>query len=559
MAKSSERGKVHVLKVYESLLNHKDYPTANYIKQLYPNIKSIMNKYQTNHPDQHPDLLLMLQNEDVIKINLFTIKGAASIQPKNIGAKSFLSKYFNSEALQKMFNVDLENELKAFYREIVRQKEQINEYDTITILRSKVKDYFPKFTDEINPLRRVFLAQLRDIAFYLLKEAYNAKKSLLEETFQILMMTDSINIVSRCNEEQIYKVEQWQTQIDFAKPLYIYKKGNDTVGLRIGEHALTLRFKFESSPSTSIKIATSFEYFPENAKVQNENLQSIEAFEKKIEQHVKTSTSNSSNAIGKCNEAIIYYRLLKTNPLLQQVEESAYQEILTSYSSIVDHDILLQIVESSIVTKEKIEEYLVNKYGEYRLQSIQLVPESYIKDRLDTTDLKIILLANGKYIEEGLSLKAIANKSAKITVKNPGAGQILGPLYFDVGSLVPLLDKLKKQFDLGKKNHRQCLEEISVEFGQAVGNAELNKLQKGLVAILGNATKVITMYKQNDCHILEHNKAIGHVMINQQTPSAIQTTFICNEGELNLSLRVKFSAGKSKGWSSVKFVGEMEI
>ena len=559
MAKSSERGKAHVLKVYESLLNHKDYPTANYIKQLYPNIKSIMNKYQTNHPDQHPDLLLTLQNEDVIKINLFTIKGATSIQPKNIGAKSFLSKYFNSEALQKMFNVDLEHELKAFYREIVSQKGQINEYDTITILRSKVKHYFPKFTDEINPLRRVFLAQLRDIAFYLLKEAYNAKKGLLEETFQILMMIDSINIVSRYNEERIYKVEQWQTQIDFSKPLYIYKKGNDTVGLRIGEHALTLRFKFESSPSTSIKIATSFEYFPENAKVQNENLQSIEAFEKKIEQHVKTSTSNSSNAIGKCNEAIVYYRLLKTNPLLQQVEESAYQEILTSYSSIVDHDILLQIVESSIVTKEKIEEYLVNKYGEYRLQSIQLVPESYIKDRLDTTDLKIILLANGKYIEEGLSLKAIANKSAKITVKNPGAGQILGPLYFDVGSLVPLLDKLKKQFDLGEKNHRQCLEEISVEFGQAVGNAELNKLQKGLVAILGNATKVITMYKQNDCHILEHSKAIGHVMINQQTPSTIQTTFICNEGELNLSLRVKFSAGKSKGGSSVKFVGEMGI
>ncbi|MGE7112128.1 hypothetical protein [Lysinibacillus sp. NPDC047702] len=559
MAKSSERGKAHVLKVYESLLNHKDYPTANYIKQLYPNIKSIMNKYQTNHPDQHPDLLITLQNEDVIKINLFTIKGATSIQPKNIGAKSFLSKYFNSEALQKMFNVDLEHELKAFYREIVSQKGQINEYDTITILRSKVKHYFPKFTDEINPLRRVFLAQLRDIAFYLLKEAYNAKKGLLEETFQILMMIDSINIVSRYNEERIYKVEQWQTQIDFSKPLYIYKKGNDTVGLRIGEHALTLRFKFESSPSTSIKIATSFEYFPENAKVQNENLQSIEAFEKKIEQHVKTSTSNSSNAIGKCNEAIVYYRLLKTNPLLQQVEGSTYQEILTSYSSIVDHDILLQIVESSIVTKEKIEEYLVNKYGEYRLQSIQLVPESYIKDRLDTTDLKIILLANGKYIEEGLSLKAIANKSAKITVKNPGAGQILGPLYFDVGSLVPLLDKLKKQFDLGKKNHRQCLEEISVEFGQAVGNAELNKLQKGLVAILGNATKVITMYKQNDCHILEHSKAIGHVMINQQTPSTIQTTFICNEGELNLSLRVKFSAGKSKGWSSVKFVGEMGI
>ncbi|MGE7952334.1 hypothetical protein [Lysinibacillus xylanilyticus] len=559
MAKSSENGKAHVFTVYESLVNHKSDPTANYIKQLYPNIKSIVNKYQTNQPDQHPDLLLTLQNEDVVKINLFSIKGNTPIQPKNLGAKSFLTKYFNSEALQKMFNVDFEHELKAFYREIVSQKEQINEYDTTTILRGKVKQYFPKFTDEINPLRRAFLAQIRDIAFYLLKEAYNAKKGLLEETFRILMMTDSINIVSRHNKEGIYKVEQWQTQIDFTKPLHIYKKGNDTVGLRIAEHALTLRFKFESRPFTSIKLATSFEYFPENAKVLNENLQSIEAFEKKIEQHVQTSKKNSSNAIGKCNEAIVYYRLLKANPSLQQVEESAYQEMMTSYSSIVTHDVLLQIVEASIVTKERIEEYLVNKYGEYQLQSIQLVPESYIKDRLDTTDLKIILIANGQYIEEGLSLKAIATKSAKITVKNPGAGQILGPLYFNIGSLVPLLDELKQQFEFRKKNHRQCLEEISAEFGLAVGNAELSKLQMGLEAILGNATKVITMYKQNDCRILEHSKAIGHIAIYQQTPSAIQTTFICNEGELKLSLRVKFSSGQSKGWSSLKFVGEMGI
>ncbi|MFJ7733844.1 hypothetical protein ACIQXF_18455 [Lysinibacillus sp. NPDC097231] len=559
MAKSSEDGKAHVLTVYASLLNNISYPTANYIKQLYPNIKSIVNKYQTNQPDQHPDLLLILQNEDEVKINLFSIGGKSSIQPKNLGAKSFLTKYFNSEALQKMFNVDFEHELKAFYREIVSRKEQINEYDTTTILRSKVKGYFPKFTNEINPLRRAFLAQIRDNAFYLLTEAYNAKKGLLEETFRILMMTDSINIVSRHNKEGIYKVEQWQTQIDFTKSLFIYKKGNDTVGLRIGEHALTLRFKFESRPFTSIKIATSFEYFPEDAKVLNENLQSIEAFEKKIEQHVQTCTKNSSNAIGKCNEAIVYYQLLKTNPSLQQVEESAYQGMMTSYSSIVAHDVLLQIVESSVITREKIEEYFANKYGEYQLQSIQLVPESYIKDRLDTTDLKIILIANGQYIEEGLSLKAIATKNVKITVKNPGAGQILGPLYFNIGSLVPLLDELKQQFDFGKKNHRECLEEISAEFGQAVGNAELSKLQIGLVAILGNATKVVTMYKQNDCRILEYSKTIDNIKIYQQTPSTIQTTFICNDGELKLTLRAKYSAGQSKGWSSVKFVGEMGI
>lgn len=559
MTKSSENGKEHVLTVHEALIHNREHPTAIYIKQLYPNISFIINKYQTTQPDHHPDLMITLQNGDIIKVNLFSIKGKSPIQPKNLGAKSFLQKYFKSEALQQVFNYDFEDELKIFYREVVSLREKINEYDTTPLLRRKVKAYFPKFTDEINPLRRVFLAQIRDIAFHLMKETYNADKGLLEEAFRVLMMTDSTNIISRFNKGQIYKVEQWQSEIDFSQPLQMYKKGNDTVGLRIGTNALTLRFKFESSPSTSIKIATSFECFPEDTKVLSENLKSIQLFEDKINMHVQRNKKNSSNAIGKCNEAIVYYRLLKTNPAINQVAESTYQEMLTTYSPIVQYEVLLQIVEASIITVEKISEYFSNKYGEYQLQSIQLVPESYVKDRLDTTDLKVILLKNGQYIEEGLSLKAIATKNTKITVKNPGAGQILGPLYFSIGSLTPLVDKLKIQFEQQQKDHRQCLETISAAFGKAVGEAEQKKLQKGLAAILGQATKVITIYKHNDCRILEHSKVTGNIQVQQQTPSAIQTTFIGNEGELELSLRVKFSSGQDKGWSSVKFVGELWV
>lgn len=559
LAKSSENGKTHVLSVYESLIHDIDHPTAKYIKYLYPNIRKIINKYQTNHPDQHPDLTLTLENDENIKVNLFLIKGRSQIQPKNLGAKSFLQKYFKSDLLQQAFNYDFEYELNQFFRELVNKKEVVNEYDTTTLLRSKVNTYYPKFTDEINPIRRVFLARIRDIVFHLMKDAYNSGKGLLEETFRELMMIDSTNIISRYNKDIIYEVEQWGTKIDFNQPLHIYKKGNDTLGLRIGTDALTLRFKFESSPASSIKLATSFERFPEETKVLKENVQSIKRFEQKINSHVQSSNKNSSNAIGKCNEAIVYYRLLKSNPSINQVEETAYQDMLETYSPIVKHDILQQIVVASIITVEKIDEYLTKKYGEYQLQSIQLVPESYIKDRLDTTDLQLILTKNGQYIEEGLSLKAIATNNAKITVKNPGAGQILGPSYFNIGTLTTLINELREQFEANQKDHRQCLEAISIAFGKAVGEAELFKLQKGLAAILGEATKVITIYKQNECRVLEYSEVTGNIQVHQQTPSAIQTTFIGNEGELELSLRVKFSAGQSKGWSSVKFVGELGV
>ena len=102
------------------------------------------------------------------------------------------------------------------------------------------------------------------------------------------------------------------------------------------------------------------------------------------------------------------------------------------------------------------------------------------------------------------------------------------------------------------------MEIISAAFGKAVAEGELNKVQKGIAAILGKATKVVTIYKQNECLILGHNNINNNIQVKPQTPSAIQTTFVL-DGEQELSLRVKFSSGKEKGWSSIKFAGELGL
>src|SRR4051812_20469889 len=70
--------------------------TAYYIINLYPNIKSVSSKFDTEVPDMNNDLILYVNN-DRITINLFYIKKGSRIQPKNPGAKSFFAKYFLSE------------------------------------------------------------------------------------------------------------------------------------------------------------------------------------------------------------------------------------------------------------------------------------------------------------------------------------------------------------------------------------------------------------------------------------------------------------------------------
>ncbi|MBW9234769.1 hypothetical protein JQK62_21485, partial [Leptospira santarosai] len=70
--------------------------TAKYILELYPDIRAVRSKFETDQPDFNPDLLLTLSKDIEIKVSLFRIKGKSAIQPKNIGAKKFFyKKYFS--------------------------------------------------------------------------------------------------------------------------------------------------------------------------------------------------------------------------------------------------------------------------------------------------------------------------------------------------------------------------------------------------------------------------------------------------------------------------------
>ena len=542
--------------VYEELVQE----TVKYIMELYPNVKIVSNKFETNQPDFNPDLILTLTNGIDIKVNLFRIKGNAAIQPKNIGAKSFLEKYFLSEKLQSNFNEYFAKEYEFYLQSIIDIKGFRNVYDKVKELKRKVLARYPKFEDEINPLRKNFLFNLREYCFHLLKVEFNEGTPGIKYAFKTLMLIDSINIITRSTKEnKCLFVEQWKSTLAENQGIHIYKKGNDKIGIRFGTEALTIRFKFESNPASAIKLATSYENFPAEDGLVHKNMKSIKLFEGLIEKHEQTNKKDDSNAVGKCNEAMIYYRILESEPKIQQVDEEEFKLMIKDYSPLVSLRTLLDIKQSSTKAVEKINEYLQGKYHTYKIEAIQLVPESYLEDRLDTSDLKIILRVNEQYIEENISIKAISKSNAKITVKNPGAGTILGPLYFDVGSLKVVTDDVRDKFKQDQLTRYQSLEVISAALGESLMVASQKNLQKGLAAIRGTSTTIITNYKKDKSMILEHEVVRGEVEVFPKTPTNIQTTLRWNGKQEELSLRIKFGSGEQHGWSSVKLACEYRV
>lgn len=571
VSKLSDIGKKHVLDVCNALksylldksidaFNEPVQETAKYIVALYPNIRVVRSKFETERPDFNPDLLLTLNNDVEIKVSLFRLKGKAAIQPKNLGAKSFLQKYFLSEKLQDDFNGFFAKEYDLYLQGILEINGYRNVYDRTPELKRKVSAQYPKFEDEINPLRKSFLFSIREYCFKLLKEEFNEGNPGITYAFKELMMIDSTNIITRYTKEnKCLCVEEWKSMLDTNQEIHIYKKGNDQIGIRFGIEALTLRFKFESNPTSSVKLATSYEVFPAEDGIVHKNLRSIKIFEDLLERHKQLNQKDDSNAVGKCNEAMIYYRILQTDPKVHQVEEEEFQLLVESYAPYISRKTLLNIQQSSKKAVEKIGEYLQAKYQAYKIESIQLVPDNYLKDRLDTSDLKIIIRVEEQYMEENLSLKAISKSSAKITVKNPGAGTILGPLYFDIGSLTLVTDEVREKFILKQLTGKQCLEVISAALGEGLLLANQKKLEKGLAAIRGTATTIVTNYTNDKSLILEHDVIRGEVEVHSKTPTLIQTTLYWNGKQEELSLRAKFSKGKQHGWSSVKFACEYRV
>lgn len=564
-------GDEHVKLVHQALLlflsnqSIENYPntvieTVLYITKLYPNINTATSKFDSKHPDQEKDLTLNLENQNTVTINLFVIKKNARIQPKNPGAKSFFTKYFLSESLQEMFNEEFERDYLEFLKGIVAFKIGTHYLSDKRELKHKVSFYYPRFTNEINPFRDYFLYSLRETCFTLLKDFFNNKNEGFFHAYNAFFMTEDVNIITRYGTKiDDVSVEEFNPGMPNFNDIQIYKVGKNTVGIKYGQVALTLRFKFESGPTSSIKLAACYDIFPDESEKAKQNENTIQKMDDLIASHLYIETSNSSNAIGKCHEAISYYYFLKDNTDISQVEPNECVELLNKYYASVKPAILEKLYRSTSTIVPVVMRKLDEKYSTYTIESVELVPESYISDKLDTGDLQLVLRVNNDYVVENISLKAISKKGGKITTKNPGIGTILGPTYFNIGNLDQVINEVKSKFQIGEFTHKESLEVLAEELGLQLKGASQQQLKQGIENLLGKAMMAVTFYDENESYCKEHSKINSTITVHVQKPTAIQNTLAwCDEKEA-INLRVKFSKGQSHGWSSVKLTSEYQL
>lgn len=564
-------GDEHVYLVHEALirsinnLSINDYQktvkeTVRYIINLYPNIKSVTSKFDAKNTNLAKDLILYLDDGTKKNVNLFLINRNGRIQTKNLGAKSFFSKYFLSESMQEVFNREFEKYYLRFLKSIVHIKERsVQECDKST-LRKKIANHFPKFTDNINQYRNVFLYGLRETAFKILKAYYNDKSEGFINAYHTLFMTKDTTIITRYGKyESSVSVEKFSPTSPYYRAMEIYKRGENSVGIKFGEYALTLRFKFESGPTSSIKLAASYETFPSEAENEAVNKRTIRKMSLLLKDHQYQHGSNQSNAIGKCHEAITYYYFLRYFPDVSQVEPSECASLMSKYYNIVKPDVLDDLFHSTSTIVPVIREKLNEKYYNYKITSIELVPDSYIEDKLDTGDLMLILRVDQEYEVVNISLKKLAAKSKKLTTKNPGIGTILGSTYFAIGDLTPIAKSVKERFQRGELDHRKSLEVLAEELGTALENSSQENLKRGIENLLGKAMMAITFYKDNSSVCKEHSKITSTIDVKVQVPSTIQNTLTWDNNMEAISLRMKFSRAQKYGWSTVKLTSEYSI
>lgn len=564
-------GDEHVQAVFEALnmyvlnqsfdnYSNKVTKTVKYITDIYPNIQSV--DYKFNHPqsDKAKDIVLILEDKSKVTINLFLIKKGGRIQPKNPGAKSFFEKYFLSKQLQEKFNHELEQKYLDFLKKIVEVKFGTHYINDKRELKRIISSNFPKFTEEINPIREQFLYELREKCHLLLKDSYNEKNEGYFYAYNSFFMTEDINIITYYGSNELdVHVDKFDPGTPSFKDIQLYKVGKNTVGIKYGEVGLTLRFKFESKPTSSIKLATSFEKIPNNLDIYNLNDRTIRQVVELIKNHSYVNTSNSSNAIGKCHEALTYFYFLHEYPHIAQVDPNDCITLVDKYSSSVKPKVLKSLYDSTATIVPKIKEKLDQKYSSYNIESIELVPDSYIADKLNTGDIQLILKHRDLYKVENISLKALAKSSNKVTTKNPGIGSILGPTYFNVGSLEHFVSEVKLKFEIGELSHEESLESLADELGLQLTGATQPQLKQGIENLLGKCMMAITFYEENTSYCKEPTMINGSIKLFRKKPTAIQNTLSWNNNMEEISLRVKFSRGKQHGWSSIKLTSEYQV
>lgn len=601
--------------------------TAGFLLRLFPRATGVRHKFDFPHPDQQPDLVIQQDGQEH-PVNLFVLRGSAPIQPKNPGARSFLAKYFLAEPMQEQFNAYLSHSYRRYLLELLQgqaadEEQETEEYpddgeqaanehsadeqraaggdladaaigeqaaedaeqasDGLSqppaqkqghpafdaysdrALRAEAARRVPEFAEPSNRARERFLLAIRDYCFTLLQQTYNANRDGFIHAFRKLLLTDSVTIITRIRRGNQVEVEQFQPQLQVEQPIVPYKKGRHTIGIQYGAFALTLRFKFENKPTSSIKLASSFENHGEAARfasqVEQTNAGTLNRIEAVLGQVIYAPAQNMSNAIGKCHEALVYYRLLQRYPLAIQADADEAPACLAQYLRSIDEHTATMLVGSSVQTAEAISNYLHIHKQAATVQGIQLAADIYTQDRLNTGDIKLAIRRSDGRIEEiFISLKAIRRAGQKITTKNPGIGTILGDTYFGLeADLNGMVTGIKHAFLAGELNHQQCLELLAGQLGQLLSTAPQPNLQRGIAHLLGDALTAITAYEQGIAFCAEHQHIDSEARVIPQHPSPIQTTLCWNDGVEQLTLRVKFSGGQSRGWTSIKLACEYQF
>lgn len=193
----------------------------------------------------------------------------------------------------------------------------------------------------------------------------------------------------------------------------LFKSGDNTVSILCGSACLKLRFKLESGPMSSVKLAIGHKYITNlktfDKRYHNNNLATLKHANHILKNIKFVEKENKSNAIGKCNEALVYLQLLNIFPNTIQVEPQYCINLLKTYAPYVTLEEIEKLQLTSVPAVEQIIDKVAAKYPAFSLESIQLVPESYVKDKLDTSDLELNIRYRNTRITEKLSLKAISN------------------------------------------------------------------------------------------------------------------------------------------------------
>ncbi|MFA0568607.1 hypothetical protein [Vibrio gallaecicus] len=533
--------------------------TARFIIDKHNDIVEVTNKFEADNSNTAPDLALRKNDGETVCVNLYKIKNNQTIQPKNLGAKSFIEKYFGSPNLQDEFNSYFESAYRGFLSATTAAfSENFKKNATERELKDELKKVCPKFVPEVEEFRSKFLYELREKCFSLFIKEYNQASGAIEQAFNALFMTSSFNVITRYDGDVLKGVEEFRVDVHETKNVSISKVGMNSVGITSDDITLLLRFKFESSPTSSIKLATSYSKPKVNQTIVNGNLRALSRFNEALSGEFKPEGSQANpNAIGKCSEAIFYFQILKVNSSVRQLDEINFIDMFKKYSPNITENECKYIAKTTVGAVDGLMEFLKRKHGEYTMDSIELVPDAYLDNRLDTADIELILKVDNKYVSEPISLKAIAKASNEINCKNPGIGQILGPTYFGLAQdeLNTVLVDARDKFANDDVDHREALEVISKNIGKQLvqaSDAQQAKLIKGIASLLGKALVVVVYYADNKYAVLEHGSSIPKVEAFSETPSLIQSTLTWSDGDEMIRLRVKFSGSQKRGWTSIK-------